>query len=457
MTSAVAPRSDRPRVAIVGGGLAGLSAAAALAGQALEVELFEARRRLGGRAASFDDLPSGQAIDHGQHVAMGACTALADLLRRAGLAGGLRRYRRIHFIGPDGRGHTLAALPWLPAPLHLLAGLLRLRLVSLADRWHIARTVAHWARQSERLLHSEQTAAKWLARQGASPQTIERFWAPLLTSALGEMLDRVAAHAGAFVCRHALLGSRWAHELYLPTCPLAELFDHRLGRWLEEKGVVLRRSRRVAVIEGAHGHASAMVLADGSRLAFHFVVLAVPWWQASRLLAGALRARLPEVDAASQLPAAPITAVHLWFDRPITPLAHAALVGRTTQWLFRPAPPSDAGQHYCQVVISASHGLRGNPHSALVEHVCDELRQTFPQAQAARLLRSRVVTEPSAVFALHPGAEQLRPQQQTAVPNLVLAGDWTATGWPSTMESAVRSGFAAAGVILSRLGLNPPR
>lgn len=445
--------SDRPRVAIVGGGLAGLATAAGLAAQTLHVELFEARRRLGGRAASFDDVPSGRAIDHGQHVAMGACTALADLLRRAGLADALRRFRRIDFIGPDGQHHALAAVPGLPGPFHLLAGLLRMRLVPLSARWHIAQTVWRWARQCESLAGSGQTAAAWLAQQRETPQTIERFWAPLLTSALGETLDRVAAHAGAFVCRHGLLASRWAHELFVFAQPLAEVFDRRLGQWLEAKGVVLRRWTRVSGIEGAQGRATAVVLADGSRLAFDFVVLAVPWWQAPRLLRGGLQAMLPQLEAASRLPAAPITAVHLWFDRPITSLAHAALVGRTSQWLFCPAPSNQQGEHYCQVVISASHGLRGVCHDSLVEHVCGELRQTFPQAQAARLVRSRVLTEPHAVFALHPGAQELRPPHETAVPNLVLAGDWTATGWPSTMESAVRSGVTAAGVILSRLGL----
>ncbi len=452
--STVPDNSDLPRIAIVGGGLAGLSAAVALAGRGLQVELFEARRRLGGRASSFDDSPSGRAVDFGQHVALGACTALADLIRRTGLAGGWRRYRRIPFIGPDGQAHILAAVPWLPAPFHLLAGLLRLRLVPLAERWHIARTVWRWAQQAESLKCSPQTAAAWLAQQGEPLRAIECFWTPLLTSALGETLDRVAAHAGAFVCRHGLLGSRWAHELCVPTQPLAELFDRHLGRWLAEKGVAIRRASRVVAIEGSQGRASGLVLAGGIRCPFDFVVLAVPWWQAPRLLAGGLRAMLPQLEAAARLPAAPITAVHLWFDRPITSLAQAALVGRTSQWLFRP-PARPPDRHYCQVVISASHGLRGLCHSLLAEQVCDELRRAFPAANGARLLRSRIVTEPKAVFALHPGVERLRPAQQTAVPNLVLAGDWTATGWPSTMESAVRSGTAAAGVILSRLGSKP--
>lgn len=459
--STVPGHSERPRVAIVGGGLAGLAAAAALSPYPLQIELFEARRRLGGRAASFDDSPSGRLLDHGQHVAMGACVALVDLLRRTGLSDFWQPYRRLHFIGPDGQCHALAALPWLPTPLHLLGGLMRLRLIPLRARWHTARTVWRCARQWQNLIQSNETAAEWLARHGETSRGIERFWAPVLTSALGETLDRVAAHAAGFVCRHGLLGSRWAHELYVPTQPLGELFDRRLGRWLEEKGVAIHRARRVALIEGAERRASGVVLADGSRHPFDFVVLAVPWWQAPRLLAGPLAAMLPQVENASRLPAAPITAVHLWFDRPITPLAHAALVGRTSQWLFRPPFASrpeehhrQPEEHYCQVVISASHGVRGGCHNALVEHVCHELRQALPAAAGARLLRSRVVTEPCAVFSLRPGAEQLRPPQQTAVPNLILAGDWTATGWPSTMEGAVRSGDAAATAIWSRIRSN---
>lgn len=449
--STVPGHSERPRVAIVGGGLAGLAAAAALCSYPLQIELFEARRRLGGRAASFDDSPSGRLLDHGQHVALGACGALLDLLRRAGLSDFWQPYRRLHFIGPDGQCHALAALPWLPTPLHLLGGLVRLRLIPLRARWHTARTVWRWARQWQNLIQSHETAAEWLARHGETSGSLERFWAPLLTSALGETLDCVAAHAAGFVCRHGLLGSRWAHKLYVPTQPLGELFDRRLGRWLEEKGVAIHRARRVRLIEGAQGRVSGLLLADGSRRPFDFVVLAVPWWQAPRLLAGPLAAMLLQVESASRLPAAPITAVHLWFDRPITPLAQAALVGRTSQWLFRPPFASRPEEHYCQVVISASHGVRGGCHDTLVEHVSHELRQALPAAEGARLLRSRVVTEPYAVFSLRPGAEQLRPPQQTAVPNLILAGDWTATGWPSTMESAVRSGDAAAAAILSRI------
>jgi len=447
---------DRVRVAIVGGGLAGLTAATALCRFPLRIELFEARRRLGGRATSFDDPCSGQMIDHGQHVALGACVALADLLHRAGLADGFQRSPCVNFVGADGRHHILRALSWLPAPWHLLGGLMRLKLLSLRDRWDIARTVWRWARACEELLCSDETAAAWLARQRQSPQAIARFWAPLLTSALGELLDRVSAHAGAFVCRHGLLASPRAHELFIPTRPLAELFDLRLAQWLNKQGVIIGRGRRIAMIEGRDGRATELRGADGTRHPFDFVVLAVPWWQAWRVLAPPLRAMLPEVEGASRLPAAPITAIHLWFDRQITPLAHAALVGRTSQWLFRPPFGSRPDEHYCQVVISASHGLRGAAHAGLTEHVCQELRTAFAAAQTARLLRSRVVTEPNAVFALRPGAGRLRPLHPTAVPNLVLAGDWTATGWPSTMESAVRSGFAAAKAILDRLGWHRP-
>lgn len=452
--TAAASDNDRAQVAIVGGGLAGLAAAAALCRYPLRVELFEARRRLGGRAASFDDPASGQRIDHGQHVALGACVALADLLHRAGLADGFQRSPRVNFIAPEGQCHALAAVRWLPAPLHLLAGLMRLKLLGLHARWHIARTVWRWAQSCERLMGCDATAAAWLARQGQSAQAIEWFWTPLLTSALGESLDRVSAHAGAFVCRHGLLASRRAHELHIPTVPLADLFDRRLGEWLERQGVIIGRGRRVVTIEGTGKRASGLVLADGTRLRFDFVVLAVPWWQAPRLLAAPLRAILPEVETASRLPAAPITAIHLWFDRPMTSLAHAALVGRTSQWLFRPAFANRPHEHYCQVVVSASHGLRGAGHASLVEHVCGELRHAFLASGSARLLRSRVVTEPNAVFALRPGAERLRPPHHTAVVNLMLAGDWTATGWPSTMESAVRSGYSAAQLIRARLGRN---
>jgi len=234
--------------------------------------------------------------------------------------------------------------------------------------------------------------------------------------------------------------------------------------WLQGRGVVVETGCSVTGIERAADGRATAVLCGQRRVPCDVLVVALPWKQTSRLLPDLL----PVVDARADetLAGSPITAVHLWFDRPVVDLPHAVLVGRVSQWVFR-ADPSDApgrgppdapgrgppdAPGYCQIVISASRGLLGGDRGRLLETVVAELREIFPAAREARLLDSRIVTDPTAVLSVRPGVEAVRPPSRTRVPNLLLAGDWTATGWPSTMEGAVRSGRLAAEAAAERLG-----
>ncbi|MBN2217904.1 MAG: FAD-dependent oxidoreductase [Pirellulales bacterium] len=501
-----------PRVAIVGGGLAGLAAAARLVDEGATVELFEARRRLGGRAGSFaeraeavagpkrGDGPesdvSADTIDHGQHVSLGCCTALVALLHLTELADTFETHRRLNFIGPDGRARRLSAAAWLPAPLHLLPSLLGFDFLSLAERRRIVQSM--WAMKN---LESNTTSpskpnrdrkeaapdpaadtpprdesvAQWLQRHGQSDRAIDRFWSPVLVSALSETLDHASLRLSRKAIVDGLLASRRAYELQIPRLPLFEIFDRRLGAWLESRGVAIHRLARVARIEGDSRRVEAIVFADarglppaainshgstahgtqptahGSRLTAHgsqrrasfdAVILAVPWNRVAGLLSREMLAVMPELQRLEKMAPAAIATVHLAYDRPITELAHAVLVGRLGQWIF--AKP---GNRY-QVVVSASHRLVDVSREELGLRIQRELADVFPAAAAARLLHSRVVVQPRAVFSACPGVEDLRPPQQTPIDNLALAGDWTATGWPATMEGAVRSGNAAAEMIL---------
>ncbi|MCR4410890.1 MAG: hydroxysqualene dehydroxylase HpnE [Thermoguttaceae bacterium] len=451
-------KSDRVlRVAVIGGGVAGLAAAAALARNGVRVEVFEARRRLGGRAASFLDPISGRWIDHGQHVSMGCCICLADLCRRAGAAECFTLHRRLHFVTPDGRCHDFAAVGWLPAPLHLVPGVLRLGFLRMSERWRLMGTIRRLAHVGSSGDEPHEAIGPWLRRR-QSAQAIERFWSPILTSALGESLDRASVAAAAQVVREGLLASRRAYELAIPTVALAELFDQRLGAWLAGQGAVIRRGVRVAQVEGDARRVAALVLADGTRLAFDAVVVAVPWWTVQRLLPPAMLAVLPGVADAARLEPSPITAIHLWFDQPVCRLPHAVLLDGVGQWLFSPPERARPGEHYAQVVISASRRLLGRDHEEVIGQVVRQISSLFSESQTthpprpAKLLRGRMVTERRAVFSVQPGVDALRPAQETALENLVLAGDWTATGWPATMEGAARSGYRAAEAILRRPG-----
>jgi squalene-associated FAD-dependent desaturase len=463
------------RVAIIGGGLAGLAAAAAAVECGLEVELFEARRRLGGRAGSFVDPQSGELVDHCQHVAMACCTNWADFCRRTEIADCFERHATLHFIAPDGRQCDFAPARWLPAPLHLLPALLRLRFLSFAERCGIARAVLRLAGEqgltakrcqepfpAERLAAMENrspekvpdtvsqgTIGKWLRDQGQSDRAVQWFWAPILTSALGESLDRASVAAARQVFRDGFLSHRRAYELQIPRVPLGEIYDRRLAEWLAGHGVAIHRASRVARLEGTADRAAALVLADNTRREFDYVVAAVPWHRVKSLLPAAMLDHIPRLEGVERISPAPITAVHLWFDRPIMALPHAVLVGRLGQWVFN---RTEETIPYYQVVISASHGLKGKRREEIVAEVRRELGKIWPAARDAKLLRWRVITEPAAVFAMRPGIERLRPAQRTPIANLALAGDWTDTGWPATMEGAVRSGYLAVEAILAAEG-----
>ncbi len=441
-------------LAIVGGGLAGLAAAVEATERGLRVELFEQARFLGGRAGSLLDSPTGQLIDYCPHVALGCCTGFLDFCRRTGIVDCFQRSGTLHFIGPDGTRHDVAASRWLPAPLHLLPGLMRLKYLSLGERCGIVRTLRRLVRvrtgTAETL--AQMTIGAWLRAQGQSPRAIEYFWSVVLTGALGETVDHASVAAAGQVFRDGFLASRGSGDLWLPRLPLREIFHGRLLHWLTDRGVRVHLGTAVRRVEGDAGRADALVLADGTRRPFERLIVAVPWHGLRALLAPSLMAAMPAVAGVERIEPAAITAVHLWFDRPAVPLPHAVLVGRLGQWVFsRPCgagvPPAqeNAGetpepQQHCQVVVSASHRLASRKHDQWLAEVRDELAAIWPAVGQARLLHGRVVAQPAAVFSVQPGVERFRPPQQTPVPGLVLAGDWTATGWPATMEMPSAAG-----------------
>jgi squalene-associated FAD-dependent desaturase len=429
-----------PHVVVVGAGLAGLAAAAALVDGGCRVTVLEARRRVGGRAASFDDPVGGGLVDACQHVAMGCCTNFLDLAGRAGFAGSLRQDRTLWFISPT--GERSACTPWssLPAPLHLAPLLFGMRHFSWWERARLGLGMLRLARTRGTAL--DDTAAAWLERIGQPERVVRLFWQPVLESALGESIDLVSVSAARKVAVDGFLAHPKAADLHVPVEPLGVLFGERLLDWLRETGVRIETGTPVQSIERDGGEVRG-VGTPGGVVACDGVVVAVPWRAAARLV--------PELipQAEERLAASPITAVHLWFDRQVIDLPHAVLVGRVSQWVFRSEAAEGApGAGYCQVVISASRGLLGGDRDRLVATVVDELREVFPAARTATLLGSRVVTDPTAVLSVRPGVDAVRPGAATRIRNLALAGDWTATGWPSTMEGAVRSGRIAAATLL---------
>jgi squalene-associated FAD-dependent desaturase len=455
------PRSHKPpppHVVVVGGGLAGLAAASALVDRGLRLTLVESRPRLGGRASSFNDPVTGEQVDNCQHVSMACCTNLAAFCRRVGLDGLFRREPEIVFLSPEGKVSRLRA-GWLPAPLHLAGSFLRANYLSWPDKARVAYGL--FRLRSARDDRPGETFADWLARHGQSPRAVERYWAPVLVSALNERLDRMDVGHARKVFLDGFLRNREGYRMEVPLVPLGELYGRRLESWLADRGVTVRLTTGVRAVaadpEGA-GTVSGVVLRSGEAVPADFVVLAVPFDRAPDLLPPSLAGRLPALQSVNALRASPITGVHLWFDRPVCPFDHVVTIGRTVQWVFNHTaiqgrrPGEAEGGQYLQLVISAAYDLLPLDRNAIRDLVLTELSEIWPAAREAALLRWWVVTEHGATFAVRPGVDALRPPQRTTVEGLFLAGDWTATGWPATMEGAVRSGLLAAEGVLQDLG-----
>ncbi len=461
--SAAEDRPRRPSVAVVGGGLAGLAAATAASEHGLHVELFERRKYLGGRTSSFRDPVTGSLVDDGQHVSMGCCTNLADFCRRTGVADCFQRYRTPHFFdffGPQGTRYDFAPSSWLPAPLHLASPLMRLGYLTIGERWAVGRAMRRLARANVGEPENEETIGGWLRRQGQSQRSIEYFWSVILVGAFSEPLDCISLSAAKKVFVDGFLAARTAYEIEVPKIPLGEI-QRRIAARLAEQDVAVHLGTPVGQIDGDARRATAVVLSDGRRREFDFVVVAVPWGRVRALFSEVMLSAVPALEGASRIRPAPITTVHLWLDRQITTLSHAVLVGKLGQWVFNHGRRGISEEesepwYYYQVVVSASHDLAGRSRQDVLAEVRGDLEATWAEARGARLLHWRLVTHPTAVFSCRPGLERWRPPQQTPVENLLLAGDWTVTGWPATMESAVRSGYLAVEAVLKSLGEGKP-
>ncbi|WP_166825500.1 hydroxysqualene dehydroxylase HpnE [Thalassoroseus pseudoceratinae] len=439
------------RVVVIGGGLAGLAATTALAARGYPVTLLESRPRLGGRASSFVDQTTGQLIDNCQHVNMGCCTNFRHFCETVGIADRLERQSALYFIGPDGQQTTFSA-SWLPTPLHLLPAFRRLTYLSRNDLRGIAWGLKSLAKPLKTAESQDETFASWLSRHDQTPNAIERFWFVVLVSALSETLDRIDVASARKVFVDGFMASRDGWTVEIPTVPLSEFYGETLREWLENHSVDVKLLTGVRELKIANDHVTHVELRDGSTIEGDDFVLAVPHHRVQSLLPESWREH-PEVQAVDDLESAPISSVHLWFDRPVTDLPHAVLIEKTSQWLFNRGLTDESSPfsgHYYQVVISASRDLSGRSSDEIVREVVEELKSVWPNAAEANLLHSRFVTEHRAVFSVRPESRRCRLPQQSPIPNLQFAGDWTRTGWPATMEGAVRSGYFAASNILGK-------
>ncbi len=448
------------RVAVIGGGLAGLACAAALAPRGFRVTVLESRQRLGGRASSFVDPENGQLVDACQHVSMGCCTNLDHFLSTVGVRHFLAPQPRLHFLTPNGKRSVFKADPW-PAPFHLGRALFGAHYLTPTEKLRVAWGMLAMIRESPA---ADPPLSDWLLAHRQTRRTIERFWGVVLVSALNESVERLGLKYARKVFRDGFLRHRDGFVVHIPTVPLGRLYGDELRGWFDRHGVEVRENSGVRqlmiddlrlMIENravsSQSSISRLALRNGETFQADWYVLAVPFERVCDLLPEELLSREPYFGNVRNLTASPITSVHLWFDRPVMPLPHAALVDCLGQWVFNRGEATP-GEFYLQVVISASRELRELGRDEIRDRIASELAGIFPSVKTAKLLRAKVVTEHTATFSAVPGVDRWRPPQASPIANLALAGDWTATGWPATMEGAVRSGYLAAEVILARSG-----
>lgn len=451
--------TDTADVAVVGGGLAGITAALRLARTGARVTLLESRAQLGGATYSF--ARKGMTVDTGQHVFLRCYHAYRWLLAELGTTAhaGLQDRFSVCVRSPErSRPSWLRRTPGLPAPFHLLPGLLGYAVLGPGDRLHAARAAAA-LRQVDPTdpASDEQDFGSWLAAHGQSDAAVRRLWAPFAVAALNLAPEQASLALAAMTLRTALLDSPTGGDIGIPRVPLAALHAEPAAAELRRQGVRLRTRTRVEQIRpgagGPGGSGEYHLTSTEGELRAHAVVVAVPHPVASRIVPDEAA---PQRAEWARLGSSPIVDLHLVYDQPVTESATEggffAAVDSPVQWVFdrTHAARLSSGQ-YLVLSLSAADALAALPSREIVQRLLPAVGDLLPRARATQLRDVFVTREPRATFRQAPGTGRLRPPAQTALPGLVLAGAWTATGWPDTMEGAVRSGLQAADVLATQL------
>lgn len=449
---------------VIGAGLAGLSAAVALSSAGARVSLMERKPYVGGRAYSYAHPALGEVIDS-QHVLLGCCTNLIDLCKIAGTDRHIRWYESITFLEPSTGDRPTRRSDigpcMLPSPGHSSLSFMRAPMLSLADKAGIARGLIGF-------LHGypaddSEAFSVWLKRTRQTEHSIRHFWEPIIVAALNDSFDRCSTRYAGQVFYESFLKSADGGRLGIPAQPLSK-FYLSVAEFAVEQGTRLHLRKGIDRIEYLTRGVWQATASDGTAQTAQNLILALSFEQT----AGLLRT-LPEGSVSRQrvLPSlerfthAPITTIHLWFDRPITDLDHAALLDSRIQWMFNKSrirrfeagQQSEPGQ-YIELVISASFAELHQSREQILQAATGELSRFFPAVHEAKILRSGVLKEARATFSVVPGLDRFRLPPDAPGGGLYVAGDWTYTGWPSTMEGAVRSGRRAAEAIAHNSG-NP--
>ncbi len=442
------------RVAIIGGGFAGLAAGVALTERGREVILLERRKHLGGRAYSFNDPKTGDVVDNGQHLFMGCYHHTISFLTKIGCLDRLRFQQspRVEFLD-EINGIETFECPSLPAPFHVLAGLMRMGGIGLRDKLRAINVGLAIRRKQNKngAAETPQTVSAWLDGLRQSERIKQRFWYPIAIATLNESPEIASAKLMARVLREAFAGSRSDSSLGIARVGLSKLYTVGAQDYIESHGGQVRTDAAVAKLKVQAGRAISVELRDGERIEADYFITAVPHAALLQMLPDSLREG--EFAPLALLETSPIVSINLWFDRPVIDREFLGLLGTNIQWLFNKDLLFSTGNKSNQIalVISAASGHVDWTKEALVEMALGELKRLVPESRNAKLLHSRVVKEREATLSHTIASDRIRPDARTSIPNLILAGDWTNTGLPATIEGAVMSGDTAAEIISSAL------
>jgi len=447
----IASQPESRSVTVIGGGVAGMSAACALAEAGLSVHLVERRGYLGGRASSYLHPGVNEIIDNCQHVLFGCCTNLVGFYRRIRVDDRIHWTSEMTMIEPGGR-RSLLGPSWLPAPLHGLPKLLSAHAFSLADKFALARAFSALMRPVP--ASSTESLGAWLKRNGQTQGAIERFWRLVIASALNAEIDTIALPYAAKVVRELFMNSAFAGSMGMSTVPLSELYTG-VFPFLQERSGSVHLNTPVAATEWDEETSQWSLTTPTGTLVSDFLVLALPFEATAKLIPQMPPAEGTEIlaEQIEQHEHWPICSVHLWFDREITELEHAVLLDREIHWMYNQSRlQTGRGGHYIELVVSATRAFASLKREEAIRQALEELGEFFPRVKEAKLEKVALVKEVLATFGVPPGIDASRPSAVSPWPNCFLAGDWTRTGWPSTMESAARSGHLAAEALCLNLG-----
>ncbi len=433
---------------IIGGGLAGLSAAVDLSSRGIRVLVLEQRPHVGGRAYSFVDEMTGDVVDNGQHLMMGCYQATRWLLSAIGSdhLATLQPNLHIDFLHPV-RGHSSLHCPRLPAPLHLLAGLLNLKNLSLLDRLKLLRVGLEIRKDPKEIEPgiASLTVHQWLDRLGQSDENKKYLWDIIAIGSLNDDPKEVSALLFYRVLRSAFLGSRANSSLLVPRVGLSQLFIDPCVDFIRSHGGEVMVSCGVDECLFEENRLRGVRSSDGHIREARAFVTAIPWYAASPLFSSAAGSQGWNISG--HLQSSPIVTINLWFDRVVMEQDFVALLDSRIHWVFNKSKiygSNTTARQYLSLVISGAASLMEDDSGELVKAALQDLSAAFPPVRNAKLAHSLVVKEKRATFSPRPDVETHRPSSKTQFENLFLAGDWTDTGYPSTIEGAVLSGRKAA-------------